>query len=107
MRNKKEIHTLFIIFCLGYSFNGFSQDKNIEVKIDSILQLLTLEEKVDMCHAQSKFSTPGVERLGIPEVWMSDGPHGVRGEIKWDDWGYAGWTNDSITMSTGWYILTS
>ena len=50
-----------------------------------------------MCHAQSKFSTPGVERLGIPELWMSDGPHGVRGEINWDNWGYAGWTNDSIT----------
>jgi beta-glucosidase len=28
---------------------------------------------------------------------MSDGPHGVRGEINWDNWGYAGWTNDSIT----------
>jgi len=28
---------------------------------------------------------------------MSDGPHGVRAEISWDDWAYAGWTNDSIT----------
>ncbi|WP_407925221.1 beta-glucosidase [Flavivirga rizhaonensis] len=68
-----------------------------EKKIDSILTLLTLEEKVAMCHAQSKFSTPGVARLGIPEVWMSDGPHGVRAEINWDNWGYAEWTNDSIT----------
>jgi beta-glucosidase len=72
-------------------------EKTIDTKIDSILSLLTLEEKVAMCHAQSKFSTKGVERLGIPEIWMSDGPHGVRAEIKWDDWGYAGWTNDSIT----------
>ena len=71
--------------------------QQIENKIDSIISILTLEEKVAMCHAQSKFSTPGVERLGIPEVWMSDGPHGVRGEINWDDWGYAKWTNDSIT----------
>ena len=70
---------------------------NIETKIDSILSLLTLKEKVDMCHAQSKFSTKGIERLGIPELWMSDGPHGVRAEISWDDWSYAGWTNDSIT----------
>ncbi|WP_430412113.1 beta-glucosidase [Kordia sp.] len=69
----------------------------LEAKIDSILSILTLEEKVAMCHAQSKFSTKGVERLGIPEIWMSDGPHGVRAEISWDDWAYAGWTNDSIT----------
>ncbi|MBU2949911.1 glycoside hydrolase family 3 C-terminal domain-containing protein [Tamlana agarivorans] len=70
---------------------------NIDARIDSILPLLTLEEKVDLCHAQSKFSTKGVERLGIPEIWMSDGPHGVRAEISWDSWDYAGWTNDSIT----------
>ncbi len=68
-----------------------------EGMIDSILKEMTLEEKVAMCHAQSKFSSPGVPRLGVPELWMSDGPHGVRGEINWDDWGYAGWTNDSIT----------
>lgn len=74
-----------------------SDSKQVEAKIDSIIGLLTLEEKVEMCHAQSKFSTKGVERLGIPELWMADGPHGVRAEISWDDWAYAGWTNDSIT----------
>lgn len=72
-------------------------DEEIETKIDEILPQLTLEEKVAMCHAQSKFSTPGVARLGIPELWYSDGPHGVRYEINWDDWGSAGWTNDSVT----------
>nr|WP_314898403.1 glycoside hydrolase family 3 C-terminal domain-containing protein [uncultured Flavobacterium sp.] len=74
-----------------------SNSKSVEAKIDHLISSLTIEEKVAMCHAQSKFSTPGVERLGIPELWMSDGPHGVRGEINWDNWGYAGWTNDSIT----------
>ncbi len=81
---------------LNTSSNQLSSEK-IEAKIDSILPLLTLEEKVDLCHAQSKFSTKGVDRLGIPEIWMSDGPHGVRAEISWDSWDYAGWTNDSIT----------
>jgi len=71
--------------------------ESIEQKIEETLKKLTLEEKVAMCHAQSKFSTKGVERLGIPEIWMSDGPHGVRAEISWDSWDYAGWTNDSIT----------
>ena len=51
---------------------------------------MTLAEKVRLCYAQSKFSTPGVPRLGIPEVRYSDGPHGVRAEINWNDWGYAG-----------------
>lgn len=74
-----------------------SKQHEMETKIDSIIAQLTLEEKVAMCHAQSKFSTKGVERLGIPEIWMADGPHGVRAEISWDDWAYAGWTNDSIT----------
>ena len=58
---------------------------------------MTLEEKVRLCHAQAKFSSHGVPRLGIPEIWMSDGPHGVRGEVNWNDWGYARWTNDSVT----------
>ena len=67
----------------------------IEDRIEDALSRITVEEKVALIHAQSKFSSPGVARLGIPEFWMTDGPHGIRPEVLWDEWNQAGWTNDS------------
>ena len=57
-----------------------------EKKITAILNEMTLEEKVALCHANSKFYSSGVERLGIDELAMMDGPHGVRSEPEKHAW---------------------
>ena len=100
----KKIYFVTIIFVCYFFFCSFSQQpvyldetKPVDERIEDALSRMTLEEKIAMCHAQSKFSTPGCPRLGIPEIWMSDGPHGVRMEFVWDDWQHAHWTNDSCT----------
>lgn len=73
------------------------ESKPLEERIKDALSRMTLEEKCRLSYAQSKFTSPGVARLGIPELYMSDGPHGVRMEINWNDWGHSNWTNDACT----------
>lgn len=67
----------------------------IEQRIDDALARMTLQEKIRVIHAQSKFSSAGVPRLGFPDFWTDDGPHGVRPDVLWDEWEQAGQTNDS------------
>lgn len=102
----KRFKTALLCLVVGAGLQVNAQSKKpaylddrmpIEERVESALSLMTLEEKVALCHAQSKFSSHGVPRLGIPEIWMSDGPHGVREEIQWDSWNNAGFTNDSCT----------
>lgn len=47
-------------------------------KIKELVQKMTLEEKASMCSGQDFWHTDSVERLGIPSLMVSDGPHGLR-----------------------------
>ncbi|MCR5241817.1 MAG: glycosyl hydrolase, partial [Prevotella sp.] len=69
--------------------------KPLEQRVEDALKRMTLDEKIAVIHAQSKFSSPGVKRLGFPDLWTDDGPHGVRPDVLWDQWEQAGQTNDS------------
>jgi len=71
------------------------ESRPVDERIEDVLRQLTLDEKIALIHAQSKFSSPGVARLGIPDFWTDDGPHGVRPDVLWDEWEQAGQTNDS------------
>ena len=71
------------------------ESKNIEERIEDALKRMTLDEKIAVIHAQSKFSSAGIKRLGFPDFWTDDGPHGVRPDVLWDEWEQAGQTNDS------------
>ena len=68
----------------------------LEQRVQDALKRMTVHEKIQVLHAQSKFTSAGVPRLGIRQLNMDDGPHGVREELEWNSWAPAKWTNDSI-----------
>lgn len=76
---------------------GKEISSEFDAEIDKLISQMTLEEKIGMLHGNSMFSTGAVERLGIPELKMADGPLGVREEISRDNWAPAGLTNDFAT----------
>ena len=61
-------------------------DNKCEMVIEALVSKLTLDEKISMLHGTGLFHNGGVERLGIPELVMSDGPMGVRNDFEDAHW---------------------
>ena len=101
---KRFISTIAIALMLATSTVSAQKAKPIyldnnaplEQRVEDALSRMTLHEKIQVIHAQSKFTSAGVPRLGIRQLNMDDGPHGVREELEWNTWSPAKWTNDSI-----------
>ena len=47
-------------------------------KVETILRQLTLEEKIALCEGVSFWETKAIERVGLPSMFLCDGPHGLR-----------------------------
>lgn len=95
---------IYLTMALCLSFTGLikaqtpvylDESKPIEQRVEDALSRMTLQEKLAVIHAQSKFSSAGIKRLGFPDFWTDDGPHGVRPDVLWDQWEQAGQSNDS------------
>ena len=100
MKNRTLILSMIVLSIVGTVRaqvlpTYLDETKDIEERIEDALSRMTLDEKIAVIHAQSKFSSPGVKRLGFPDFWTDDGPHGVRPDVLWDEWEQAGQTNDS------------
>jgi len=87
---------MLFVFTSVCAFGQISE-KAITSKIEKIIKKLTLEEKISLLHGKTNFTIPGIDRLGIPGLTMSDGPHGVREDLDEKSWAPANSTKDSAT----------
>ena len=101
--------TLVLVLICSLAWSGASRaqekpviyadiTKPIDARVEDLLSRMTLEEKIALVHADSKFSSAPLPRFGLPTRWLSDGPHGVREDVGPHTWTPAHRTDDFATL---------
>lgn len=106
MMNKRSLQTIMTMLILLMAIGKITivqaqstmSEAELNKKINALVTRMTLKEKVGMLHGNSSFTSAGVPRLGIPELVMSDGPHGVRTEHG------RGWSEEKNVNDSGTYL---
>jgi len=76
-------------FLMTYPQTGFPLNENsLDARVDKLLEQMTLEEKASLTSGRDAWSTQPIDRLGLPHIWVADGPHGLRRAPSTDTWGY-------------------
>lgn len=106
MPKVKLLVSVFGLIAMGVAAAAHAAD-GLDERVGPLLEQMTLDEKISMLHANDKFYAGGVERLGIPRILMSDGPHGVRGDVVPHSWESANRPEDRCTYLPVGSVLAS